>query len=48
MHGQGRCIQGNHTNDTHRGDLEYAFDFKLRPGTKVMMHAPAARSVEEH
>ncbi|CAM9667731.1 unnamed protein product, partial [Ectocarpus sp. 6 AP-2014] len=36
MHGQGRCIQGNHTEDTHRGDLEHAFDFKLRPGSKVL------------
>ncbi|CAM9990769.1 unnamed protein product [Scytosiphon promiscuus] len=36
INGQGRCIQGNHTSDTHKGDLAYAFDFKLRPGTKVL------------
>ena len=35
INGQGHCIQGNHTDDTHKGDLGYAFDFKLRPGTKV-------------
>ena len=43
MNGQGRCIQGNHTEDTHRGDLGYAFDFKLRPGTKVGL-VPRGRS----
>lgn len=40
INGQGRCVQGNHTEDTHRGDLGYAFDFKLRPGTKVGCFGP--------
>ena len=35
MYGQGRCVQGNHTKHTHTGNLAYAFDFKLKPGTKV-------------
>ena len=33
MYGQGRCVQGNHTKHTHTGNLAYAFDFKLKPGT---------------
>eukprot|EP00752_Nemacystus_decipiens_P004723 g4306.t1 len=40
INGQGRCIQGNHTEDTHNGDLGYAFDFKLRPGTQVLAARP--------
>lgn len=40
INGQGRCIQGNHTEDTHKGDLCFAFDFKLRPGTKVCFFGP--------
>eukprot|EP00903_Cladosiphon_okamuranus_P016124 g14880.t1 len=40
INGQGHCIQGNHSEDTHKGDLCYAFDFKLRPGTKVLAARP--------
>lgn len=35
MYGQGRCVQGNHSKHTHTGNLAYAFDFKLKQGTKV-------------
>ncbi|CAN0275386.1 unnamed protein product [Pylaiella littoralis] len=43
INGQGRCTQGNHTDDTHKGDLGYAFDFKLRPGTKACVGSSCRR-----
>lgn len=45
INGQGRCTQGNHTDDTHKGDLGYAFDFKLRPGTKACTDVRSVRTI---
>ena len=35
----GRCVQGNHTTDTHKDELCYAFDFQLVEGTPVLAAA---------